>query len=192
MILTSDQRQVIIGTLLGNGFLEAADGIYLVMRSRDPEWLASKAKVLADLEQTVWTSRSNYYWRSKADPLFEEFDALCYDGDRKAARMECLDALKNIGLMTWYGDIGCLVGRQRRNACLRTQAFGLSTETALRYFNEVGLPCRINRVRHSPVLVFSLDGTERLMKIISPVLPKNRYYLVPGYQEKPYSQYTSG
>ena len=179
--LTSDQRQVIFGTLLGNGFIESPEGFYLVMKSRSAEWLSSKAKVLANFEQAVWTSRGNFYWRSKADPIFEEFDNLCYDGHKKVARMECLDMLKNVGVMTWYGDSGCLVGRDRRNASLRTQALGLSAETAARYFNEVQVPCRINQVRQRPVLAFSLKGTERLMKIIGSVLPKNRYHLVPGY-----------
>lgn len=192
MKLSSDQRQVILGTILGNGFLESADGLYLVMRSRSPEWLASKAKVLADLEQATWTSHSNYYWRSAADPIFEEFDALCYDKHQKIARMKSLDMLNRIGLMVWYGDCGCLVGRVRKNASLRTQALGLSAEAGCRFFNEVAMPCKINTVRQRPVIVFTLSGTERLMNVIGPVLPKNRHHLVPDHlRVQAGSQYTS-
>jgi len=182
MQLKPDQKQVILGTLLGNGRLEKSpEGLYLLMKARDPLWQSSKAHVLGKLEQATWTSRGNFYWRSTADPVFAEIDALCYNGHKKRARMECLDRLTNIGIMTWYGDCGCLVGRKRRNACLRTQALGLSTEIAGQYFNEVGMPCRVNKVRKQPVLVFSLEGTKKLMEIIGSVLPTNRHHLVPRF-----------
>lgn len=182
MNLTTDQRQVIIGTLLGNGRLESSsDGPYLLMKSRDKLWLSSKAHILSDIEQANWVSRGNYYWRSIADPVFDEFDDLLYDGNNKIVRMEVLDVLQGLGVMVWYSDVGCLVGRNRKNACMRMQAFGKSTEIAVQFFNEVSAPCRINTVRNKPVIVFALEGTIMLMKIIGTLLPENRLHLVPTF-----------
>jgi len=180
-LLTSDQEQIILGTLLGNGRLEMGlEGPYLLMKSRDPLWLEGKALLLAEVKHARWRSRSNYYWRSREDSCFERFDKLCYSGYDKVARMEILDTLRNIGLMVWYGDVGCLVGRKRCNACLRTQSLGKSNEVARRYFNEVRLPCNINLVRQKPVIVFSYEGTRMLMKVVGSVLPRNRYHLIPS------------
>lgn len=181
MQLTSDQTQVILGTLLGNSRLERDEsGLYLLMKSRDEMWLRSKSQILSNFGQCSWTSRGNFYWRSVSnDAIFGLFDDLIYDGEFKKIRMSCLDKLNFIGVMTWYGDIGCLVGRTKMNACLRVQAFQDTANTACQFFNEVGVSCRINNVRGKPVIVFTLDGTKRLMYIIEPVLPQNRYHLVP-------------
>lgn len=90
--------------------------------------------------------------------------------------MEWLDSLRDIAIAVWYGDNGALIGRKYRNACLRTQAFGLEGNQIIeKYFNEVGLPCSINKSRSSYIIVFSVPGTEALIKMISPCLPKNRY-----------------
>ena len=178
--LTSDQQQVIIGTLLGNSKLELGkDGPYLTMRSRDLSWFASKAEFLAEFCDSTWQKCSNYYWRSKPDERFEPFYKMLYDGTTKTISMDCLDKLRSIAIMVWYGDVGCLVGRNRCNACLRVQSFGNTVHLMERFFNEVDTPCRINKVRGKPVIVFTHEGTSTLMKIIGPVLPKNRYHLIP-------------
>jgi hypothetical protein len=180
MGLTADQEQIIIGTLLGNSQIEVgADGPCLVMRSRDISWLASKAEALADIQDSMWQQGANYYWRSKADVRLEPFVQLCYSGSIKAATMNCLNRLRNVAVMVWYGDVGCLVGRNRRNACLRTQHLGSSATIVEQFFNEVSAPCSLNYVRGKPVVVFSHEGTLTLMKIIGQILPTNRYHLVP-------------
>ena len=180
MQFTPDQQQVIIGTLLGNSKLEVGkDGPYLIMRSRDLSWFASKAEFLADFCDKTWQQYSNYYWQSKANECFEPFLNICYDGTSKIVTMDCLDRLRDIAIMVWYGDTGCLVGRNRCNACLRTQAFGNTSYVVERFFNEVGIFCGTNKVRGKPVVVFTHEGTRTLMKIIGPILPKNRYHLIP-------------
>ena len=90
--------------------------------------------------------------------------------------MDWLDQLRDIGIAVWYGDSGALIGRKFRNACLRTQSFGLEGNKIIeRYFNEVGIPCNLNKSRSSYIVVFTVPGTETLIKMIAPCLPKNRY-----------------
>ena len=180
MRLTADQEQIIIGTLLGNSQIQVGtDGLCLVMKSRDLSWIVSKAEALASIQDSMWQQGANYYWRSQANVCLEPFVELCYNVSVKAVTMNCLDRLRNVAIMVWYGDVGCLVGRNRRNACLRTQHLGSSAAVVEQFFNEVAAPCSLNYVRGKPVVVFSHEGTSMLMKIIGQVLPPNRYHLVP-------------
>ena len=119
MNLTEDQKQVITGTLLGNSEIEVGeDGLRLVMHSQDLLWFTQKAYFLSELQEESWQQNSNYYWKSRPDDCFEPFFNNLYDGVAKTVTMECLDRLKNIAIMVWFGDSGCLVGRNRNNACL--------------------------------------------------------------------------
>jgi hypothetical protein len=182
MQLTSDQQQVVLGTLLGNSKIEiSVDGPCLIMKSHDSAWFASKAEFLQDLHDSTWRQYGNYYWRSRPDECFEPFVKMCYKETQKFVTMDCLDRLRAIGIMVWYGDSGCLVGRGRRNACLRTQRLGDSAYVVAQFFNEVNTACCINLVRSKPVIVFTHEGTKTLMKIISQIIPPNRYHLIPSH-----------
>ena len=185
------QRQIVIGTLLGNSRLESdLTGVYLLMRSRNKDWLDCKAEYLQAWERSRWVSGKTYYWVSVADPVFEEIDKLCYVGCQKMARVRWLSKLMQIGYMTWYCDVGCLVGRNRRNACLRTPSLS-NLEEAVEYTNMVFAPeseqdggrpaCRLSSKSRYKTIIFTQSGTAALMKLIIPVMPKPMYHLIPAY-----------
>lgn len=178
-----DHRQVVLGTLLGNGYIcKGRKNSYFCMRhsARHLQWLQSKAAELKQYEsKTPWYEYgTTHTWRSACDPVFNEMRDLCYCGNKKVVTMEWLDQLRALAIAVWYGDSGCLTGRGKKNASLRTQSFGKEgNEVIERYFNEVGIPCHMNKSRGSWVIVFTVDGTETLMsKIVAPNLPKNRYF----------------
>ena len=178
-----DHRQIVLGTLLGNGYIcKGRKNSYFCMRHSVDHlpWLQSKA---AELE--VYGSKTPWYqynttctWRSACSPLFNELREMCYPGGEKTVSMEWLNALRALAIAVWYGDSGCLTGRGKKNACLRTQSFGYEGNKVIeQYFNEVGMPCHMNKSRKSWVTVFTVAGTETLMsKIVAPYLPKNRYF----------------
>jgi hypothetical protein len=90
--------------------------------------------------------------------------------------MEWLDQLTDFGIAVWYGDSGTLMGRKQKNACLRTQSYGLEGNKIIeQFFNEVNIPCHLNKSRNSYVVVFTVPGTEKLIRLIGMHLPKNRY-----------------
>jgi LAGLIDADG DNA endonuclease family len=180
--LQDDQRQIILGTILGNGFIcKGLKSCYFCMRHsvRHLPWLESKAAELHMYDSpTPWYKHgTTCTWRSCSDPIFNELHDFCYPNGKKTVSMEWLDQLRDIGIAVWYGDSGCLTGRCFRNACLRTQYFNLEgNEIISRYFNEVGIPCNINKSRQSYVIVFSVEGTVALFRLIGQCLPKNRYF----------------
>lgn len=180
-----DHRQIILGTLLGNGYIcKGRKNAYFCMRhSKDHlPWLQSKAAELRDFgSKTAWYNyKTTYTWRTTCDPLFTELRQMCYRDGKKTVTMEWLDVLRWLAIAVWYGDSGCLTGRNMKNACLRTQSFGYDGNKIIeRYFNEVGIPCNMNKSRKSWVIVFTVTGTEILMSnIVAPHLPRNRWFKI--------------
>lgn len=178
-----DHRQIVLGTLLGNGYIcKGRKNAYFCMRHSAAHlpWLQSKAAELnAYASSTPWyTYKTTHTWRSACSQEFNELRDLCYPGGVKTVTMPWLDQLRDIAIAVWYGDSGCLTGRGHKNACLRTQSFGEDGNRVIeRYFNEVGIPCSMNRSRKSWVIVFSVPGTEILMsKIVAPNVPENRFF----------------
>ncbi len=182
-----DHRQVVLGALLGNGFIcRGRKNPYFCMRHSEKhlEWLKSKAAELTHYESsTPWYKYNrSWTWRSCSDPCFSELRSLCYPNGKKEVSMPWLDSLRSLAISVWYGDSGCLIGRGRKNACLRTQSYGLEgNEIIERYFNEVGMPCSMNKSRKSWVIVFTVPATETLMsKIVAPNTPPNRFFKIIG------------
>ena len=186
--MNDDQRQVVLGTLLGNGYIcKGKKNHYLCMRHsvHHLDWLKSKAMELGDLAsanpwyeyETTWT------WRSRCDSIFVELRKLYYPKDVKEVSMDWLDSLRDIAIAVWYGDSGCLAGRNSKNACLRTQSFGFKGNKIIEtYFNEVGFPCSMNKSRNSFVIVFSVHSTRKFLTMVAPYLTKKKLAdLLPPY-----------
>lgn len=179
--MNDNQKQVILGTLLGNGYIcNGTKNCYLCMRHsiKHLSWLQSKAQELEFYgSATPWyISGTTCTWRSVSHVAFTELRRFCYPNGQKEVCMEWLDQLRDIAIGVWYGDSGSLIGRKAKNACLRTQSFGKEgNDIIARYFNEVGIPCNLNKSRGSYIVVFTVPGTEILIKMIAPCLPKNRY-----------------
>lgn len=180
--MNDNQKQIILGTLLGNGYIcKGRRNCYFCIRhsARHNQWLQSKASELTDLASLtpLYQSGTTCTWRSACDPFFTELREFCYPDGKKQVSMEWLDQLRDIGIAVWYGDSGTLTGRKNRNASLRTQSYGEEGNQIIeQYFNEVGIPCHINKSRKSFIIVFTVDGTEILIKMIGQCLPKNRYF----------------
>lgn len=177
--MTSDQQQLIFGTLLGNSKLIARDGFaQLVMKSNDCRWLELKCQELDELKGKYKKSYGNYYWYSNFNlDLYRIYNSFYHNG-LKNITMDWLDQLRDIALAIWYGDCGALVGRTKTNACLRIQSLCGAEDIIVRYFNEVNMPCSINWVRHKPTVVFTKQGTITLFKIIGPYIPDIKYHLL--------------
>jgi LAGLIDADG DNA endonuclease family len=176
-----DHKQILLGSLLGGSYIcQGTKNCYLCMRHsiNHLPWLQSKADELKEYASANpwYVSKNTATWRSVSDPVFTELKQFCYSNGKKEVHMEWLDKLRDIAIAVWYGDSGALVGRKFRNACLRTQSFGQDGNKIIeKYFNEVGLSCHLNKSRNSYIVVFTVHGTESLIKMIAPCLPKNRY-----------------
>lgn len=180
MKIFSQESQIIFGTLLGNSkLIKYKGGVCLWMRSKDQMWLNSKTYDLSSYEDERWFGKNVYHWRSVPHESFNDFDDKFYKNGSKIISFDVLDCLRDIAIAVWYGDCGCLVGRTRQNACLRTQAFGQKGNRIIcDWFNSVGIDCNLNKHRNSNVVVFTLKGTKILLEMVAPLMPKNRHHLI--------------
>lgn len=173
-----EQRQIITGTLLGNGFICSANNPYLCIQhsARYEDYFNRKIKHLECFgrKQAVYRRKNIIGWRSSCSPIWQEFRDLAYVDGSKTISMAWLDKLHAIGLAVWYCDSGCLMGYKNRNVCLRTQSFGEAGNNIIKqYFDEIGLSCELNKSRQSSVIVFNVRSTERFLKIVAEYVPES-------------------
>ena len=180
MNMFEHKTQIMLGTLLGNSkLINYKKDICLWMRNKDQAWLESKAHDLRRYEDVFYFKTNIYHWRSKPNEIFDEFESIFYNNGQKFVTLSILDSLRDVAIAVWYGDCGCLVGRSRNNACLRTQSFGSKGNHIIaEWFNSVGIECNLNRHRSDYVVVFTHEGTRVLFNMISTLLPLNRRHLL--------------
>lgn len=172
------QDQVLIGTILGgSSLLKAPKGVnyYLSMRSQDEDWLKYKMVEMPDLFATPKLSWCNNTYRcnslccEKLTKMHEEM----YDGNQRKITMDILDGLRDVGIAIWYLESGSKTGRDRKNAYINTTKFGeKGTRIIHQYFNEVDLNCNINHDGNRLKVLFTVDGTVNLLKVISHKFPE--------------------
>jgi hypothetical protein len=113
---------------------------------------------------------------SACSPVLSEFQSRVYCGNRRVISMEILDSLRDIALAIWFLDGGSRTGRDKKNAYLNTTKFGEDgSQIVLRFFNEVGMPCNINRDGDRLKVLFTVEGTVMLLKTIAHRFPEFMY-----------------
>jgi recombination protein RecA len=178
--MIDDQKQIIIGSLLGNGFICNSKNSYLCIQHSVDYIQYFKSKI-AHIEEygrlKAWYEKGKTCgWRSRCSPIWSDFKKMCYKKGVKTVTMDWLDQLRAIGIAVWYGDSGCLIGYKKSNACLRTQSFGkVGNEIICRYFNEIGIECNINKSKKSYVIVFTKKGTNVFLKMVAPYIHYSMY-----------------
>lgn len=178
--MTDDQKQIVLGTLLGNGFICNAKNNYLCIQHSCDYCAYFRSKIIHLDEfgrSNPWYKKKNICgWRSSCSPIWREFKKMCYQDSKKTVTMDWLDQLRAIGIAVWYGDSGCLAGYKQRNACLRTQSFGKQgNEIIAQYFNEIGIECHLNKSKKSYVIVFTVESSQILFKMVAPFVHPSMY-----------------
>jgi len=168
-----------MGTVLGgSSIVKPAKGknCYLFMRSKNKEWLIYKTDELTGLSsQRPFNVEGNTLrWHSSCYPIFNEFYDLFYKNKKKNVTMQILDKLRDIGLATWYGDVGKL---KKNKITLNTHKFGLKgTKIIAQFLTEVGIgESEITKERNSYRLVLPEQTTNKFLPIIADRLPEFMY-----------------
>jgi len=132
--LNSQQEQVIIGTVLGDGGLYIRDGgkcnalFKVTHREADKEYLFWKYEMLKSSgiflrppSRRLKKARHEgghvyFHWKlsSRRLPIFTAYHKMFYPNGKKIVTQEILDRLEPLGLAVWYMDDGSLVSRSPR------------------------------------------------------------------------------
>ena len=149
------------------------------MRSKNDLWLQYKMQELHAYYggKVVHQYGNTFRANSICSPRLTELQNELYEEGERNIRMEVLDSLRDIALAVWFLDGGNKTGRNKKNAYLNTTKFGAEgTDVILQYFNEVGLPCSINKDGDRLKVLFTVDGTQAFFKIIAHRFPTFMYY----------------
>ena len=134
-VLTQRQKEILIGTLLGDAHLEK-NGRYSRVRvdhySKHREyiyWLAQellpfslKPRQIFETDKRNGKRYSRWHFSTKSLPIFEEFRKLFYGGKRKIIPSLLAELISPLSLAIWYMDDG-FRRRDSRGFYLCTSSF---------------------------------------------------------------------
>jgi LAGLIDADG DNA endonuclease family len=176
------QRQIIVGSLLGDGAMRCKTNALLEINHsvHQQSYVDWKYRHLANLVRTPPKARRSngariaYRFVTRSLPELTPFFRLFYGTGRK--RIPELE-LSELTLAVWFMDDGC---RSRNAVYLNTQQYEeVSQSTVLRLLREQwGIEGALNRDKTYHRVRLSVEGTRKLGKLIEPyLLPELRYKL---------------
>jgi len=147
--LSSLQRELIVGSLLGDAYLMPTTSGFCFRVNhgkQQREYVDWKFRMLAELVRTPpRESGKCYYFRTVTHPEFSRYREYFYSGRRKIVPIELLqEQFTEFSLAVWLMDDGAVDRRQVR---LNTQSFSLIENEVLLSFlrAKFGIEARLNR-----------------------------------------------
>ena len=180
--LSEVQRQIIVGSLLGDGAMRCKTNALLEINhsSNQRSYVDWKYSHLADLVRTPPRIRKSnggriaYRFVTRSLPELTPYFGLFYGSGRK--RIPELE-LTRLVLAVWFMDDG---SRSRNSVYLNTQQYDETSQALLlRLLREQwGIDGTLNRDKTYYRIRISVNGTKRLSRLIDPyLLPEFRYKL---------------
>ncbi len=184
--LSHAQRQVALGTILGDAWIKLAP--------RNRHGILAMDHCAAQLPYLIWKleclkpfasgkiqpirKRNQYHGQTFSHPEFTELRKLFYSNGKKRFPVEILDQLGPLAVAVWYMDDGSY--SSRRAARIGTCAFGLeATKAIARWFTTHGMDAR----HHSNgdgywIVGFTTASTPIFHNWIRPYIPECMAYKV--------------
>lgn len=175
------QNQILYGTILGGtSIIRPPKGVnyYLSMRGNNLKWLMYKKQLLPNYFEGCKINQygNTYRVNSRCMETLTEIRSIFYKGHKRKIHMRVLDSLTSVALAVWFLDSGGKSGRGKKNAYINTTRFGKrGTRTIRKYFRSVDMPCNINVDGKREKILFSVKGTEKLMRVIAHDFPSFMY-----------------
>lgn len=189
LTLSHYQREVLIGTLLGDGSLVVNSwkrNYRLQAEQSDPQkdYLFWKYQIFQEftLSPPQFQERTNAWrFRTISHPEFTEYAQLFYTAGRKVVPLVISRLLKSpMSLAIWYLDDGALSSR-KDTFILNSQSFSRDENTLLRrcLLENFGILVTLNRDRHYWRLYVSKRSAERFRGLIQPYVIESMKYKLP-------------
>lgn len=198
MGLAKRQREIVIGLLLGDGFLQKTGKknarLRLEHSSGQKEYIYWKHQMLKNLMQSKpkFIKRFNPHWKkhytyyrcqSHASPEFGKLKKVFYRGLCKCIPKDISKLLNSyLSLAVWYMDDGYLYHRDRSatiylNNYSRQELKNLAVALEINF----GLQPKLKiKKKKYPCFYFNVEQTKRLIEIIRPhIIPCFSYKLLP-------------
>ncbi len=182
-LLNSQQRELVIGSLLGDAYLMPTTAGYCFRVNHGLQQRAYvdwKFKWLVEYVRTPPRESGNcYYFRTVTHPEFSNYRKLFYSNGRKIVPGELLyEQFTGFSLAVWLMDDGAVDGKQLR---LNTQSFSPSENEALAGLlrAKLGIETRLNRDKDRYRLRITAASMARLKSLVEPYLIPSMLYKLP-------------
>lgn len=200
--LSSREESVVLGTLLGDGYLSRRSlaSLVVVHAVRQREYAEFKARLLVRLNPKWRKPGRGGFPGSSANIRFEtdwrislaEIGAEVYQGGRKRVTRAILNHLSALGLAIWYMDDGMLqLKGHSPSARLSTYAFSRRENQVIvrwlqaRFGIEASVDLACVRSRTRSFIRLSAEGSRRLFSQIAQYVPPTmQYKLSPEYRDQ--------
>lgn len=177
LALTNREKQVVLGTLLGNSsiiFPKKSSCPHLQMResiSKGGNWIRCKAEELKKFSRlkSFVADKDSFRWNSISDSCWEYFYELCYKNGKKHITAEWLDQLQDYGINCWFLDKGTILGKSCNIRVSRLDKESL--DNIVEYFRIIDIPVNLKKHGGSTVINFENEQKEKLFKLISHCMP---------------------
>jgi len=190
--LTEDQRQLVLGSSLGDGSLRRTGTHTASFRvghgEKQTEYAEWKYQMLSPITHQFGKVGNGFGFDTFACPSLADFRSHLYNSEgNRTVSDEALNALDARGLAAWYSDDGTFAGNYERwgngksslyNASLK----GADREKVIAYFERIGIgrPQDFGRGFR-----FNSEQTHRLHEMIAPFIhPSMEYKIHPNLRGK--------
>lgn len=182
--LTRRQKEIVIGSLLGDAHLVATTRGYAfrlnhgIAQKEYVDWKFQELENLTNLSPRVCNEKV-YYFRSVSHPFFDLLRNKFYPGRLKVLPKDLDKWLTPLSLAIWFMDDGAREGCQVR---INSQSFSLKENKRLIRILEakLGISATINRDKDRFRLKVNDKSMDRFRKLVSPyLLPSMLYKLSP-------------
>ena len=169
-MLSFRQKQIIYGSLLGNGCIVSTTGNpYLSITDNNNKWLYHKASELSNIARlnAISEDRNRLKWRSKSATELVQIKELCF-----SLNENWLEKLADIAMAVWFIDKGYFINKNQ--ICLRTSKFKNKGNLIIKkYLDSLDIWCQIKIFNpNTPRIVLTKDGTINFLKTIKPCFPQ--------------------
>ena len=181
-VLNDRQFELVIGSLLGDGYLMKTTNGYSfrinhsLLQKSYVDW---KYRMLEAFVRTPPRSSGRcYYFRTISHPIFKEIRKYFFRSRRRGLSRKFLAGrLTPFVLAVWIMDDGAKDGNQLR---INSQCFGKKDNNILRYLLQakLGIDTTLNRDKDRYRIRVKCKSMDRLRKLIQPfILPSMQYKL---------------
>ncbi len=183
-LLTTRQQEIVIGTLLGDGYLDrTTSGFALrvnhgIQQQAYVAWKYQELAVFTNSGPYIYNQRSCYF-RTVTHPYFVELRSHFYVENRKIVPPMLASRMTPLVLSVWIMDDGSNDKGQLR---LNTQSFSQQENEALIGIlrTKLEITAKLNRDKARYRLRISATSMPRVRQLVAPyILPSMQYKLSP-------------
>ena len=182
------QMQVILGTILGDGYLYRNGRLQVEHREKDIEYLRWKYRILANLSSGLpkrcvrydrRTDKKYISWRFYTKPIFEPLRRLFYLKCKKIVpRNDREMDLSPLGLAVWFMDDGGRGARTPKGMVISVRGYSEHDRRSLRSYLEQRFNIKVNLHKNGQ-LYFPVATVDKFCKLIRPFMIPSMKYKLP-------------